>query len=414
MIFATMPAQAQTFTVIHNFTGGLDGKTPHTGLTIDRSGNLYGTTVFGGFMGEDCDDGGPGGCGVIFKMAYKGSGWVFAPLYQFRGYPTGDGANPYGRVIIGADGALYGTTGYGGQNPSGCHSALLQLGCGTIFKLTPPATFCRSISCSWNETQLYVFATNGGSDGGIPEGEIAFDAAGNLYGSTFTGGQGDAGTAYKLTPTGELTTLNSFCLEEFCRDGASPTMGVQLDQSGNVYGTAEAGGTGESGTAFQLVPSGSGWTLNTLYNFSDLGSGQYALTGLIVDQMGNLYGGTSDGSPNPFVFELSPSNGSWIFNTLYSFAYPSCCGVGANLLMDSAGNVYGTTEGNVGEQNYGSVFKLTPSNGGWTYTDLHDFTGGSDGGIPYSSVVLDANGNLYGTASTGGANGDGVVWEITP
>lgn len=404
-------ARAQTFSVLHSFTGGQDGKTPYTGLTIAPSGTLYGTTAFGGYTGADCEAGGPGGCGVIFKLAHAGSGWAFYPLYQFRGYPTGDGAMPFGRVTIGPEGALYGTTAYGGLEGD-CGEHYNEPGCGTVFKLTPPANICTSFSCPWNETQLYAFS---GPDGGWPMGEVAFDGNGNLYGTAFSGGQNDAGTAYQVTAAGEFTTLYNFCSEENCHDGANPKNGVQLDQSGNVYGTTEDNaGLGGDGTAFQLVPSGSGWTLNTIYTFSGLGNGQYALTGLIVDQMGNLYGGTSDGHPNPFVFELSPSNGSWIFNTLYTFPYQSCCGVGANLVMDSAGNLYGTTEGDSEEQVYGTVFKLTPSNGGWVYTDLYDFTGGSDGAYPYSSIVIDSAGNLYGTASAGGANGDGTVWEITP
>jgi hypothetical protein len=189
---------------------------------------------------------------------------------------------------------------------------------------------------------------------------------------------------------------------------------VQLDPAGNVYGTTNIGGTGQDGTAFQLVPSGSGWTLNILYDFQ----GSVQEGGVIIGPGGNLYGGTADGSPNPVVYELSPSNGSWIYNTLYTFSYRYCpCGVAANLVMDSTGNLYGTTAGD-SLRIYGSVFKLTPSNGGWTYTDLHDFTGGSDGAYPFSSVVVDANGKLYGTTSEGGSgpcnNGCGTVWEITP
>ena len=185
-------------------------------------------------------------------------------------------------------------------------------------------------------------------------------------------------------------------------------------QAGNVYGTTNLGGIGQEGTAFQLVPSGSGWTLNIIANFNYNSGGFGLLAGLIVGPGGNLYGGTGDGSPNPVVYELSPSNGGWTYNTLNTFSYQYCCGVGANLVMDSAGNLYGTTAGDSLESLYGSVFKLTPSNGGWTYTDLHDFTDGADGAYPYSSIVLDSNGNLYGTAAGGGTYTYGVVWEITP
>ena len=160
--------------------------------------------------------------------------------------------------------------------------------------------------------------------------------------------------------------------------------------------------------AWEFVPSGGNWTLYRLYEFNSNGGIYGMLAGLTVGPGGNLYGGITLGGP--VVFELSPSNGGWTYSTLYTF---SSTGPSANLVMDSAGNLYGTTLGDEEDGSYGSVFKLTPSNGSWTYTDLHDFTNGSDGGYPYSSVLIDAAGNLYGTASTGGS-GNGVVWEITP
>jgi len=135
------------------------------------------------------------------------------------------------------------------------------------------------------------------------------------------------------------------------------------------------------------------------------------VAGVILDQAGNLYGSTCDGDPGSVILELSRSNGSWTYNNLYTFGSGLDCSW-TNLAMDAAGNLYGTTtEG--ASHSFGNVFKLTPSNGGWIYTDLYDFTGSSDGGYPYSSVVMDANGNVYGTASIGGA-GNGVIWEITP
>ncbi len=392
-------AQAQTFTVLHNFTGGLDGANPYTGLTMDQAGNLYGTALYGGLQVNDCHI--TNGCGTVFELVREGSGFIFRPLYQFQGFPSGDGANPLGRVIVGPDGALYGTTAYGGRNAN-CGSD--QPGCGTVFKLTPPPTFCKSFVCNWEETQLYNFT--GLPDGDQPQGEIAFDAGGNLYGATYSGGgDGSGGTVYKLLPAQGSWTQSVLGIFE---SGLNPYGGVQLDPAGNVYGT-----TTLSEFVYQLVPFGSDWTLNTLYQFNDDGGIYGMLAGVIVGPGGNLYGGTSEASP--VIFELSPSNGGWTYNTLYSF---STFGLSANLVMDSAGNLYGTTLG--AGQSYGSVFKLTPSNGGWTYTDLHDFTNGSDGAYPYSSIVIDSAGNLYGTASSGGGDrcppgiGCGVVWEITP
>jgi len=150
-----------------------------------------------------------------------------------------------------------------------------------------------------------------------------------------------------------------------------------------------------------------------LYTFQNGSDGGLPFAGLIKDQLGNLYGATSSGSQGGggTVFEMMPPGNSWKFSALYGFSGTG--GPQGNLIMDQAGNLYGTTT-NDGMFGQGSVFKLTPSGGDWTETDLYSFTGGSDGANPYSNIVFDANGNLYGTAYNGGANGMGVVFEITP
>jgi uncharacterized repeat protein (TIGR03803 family) len=393
------------FTVLHSFTNGADGGQPTAGLTMDKAGNLYGTTFQGGEYGG----------GIAFKVAQKGSGWIFSPLYSFPGGNHGN--DPFARVIIGSDGSLYGTTTYGGQ---GCGGN----GCGTVFNLKPAAAACKTALCQWTETVLYRFM--GGTDGAHPGyGDLVFDQAGNLYGTTLQGGSGlcnsyGCGTVYELTPAGSSwmeSVLYSFTGQN---DGRWPYAGVTLDKAGNLYGSVSAGGAYSFGTVYKLAPSGSDWTENTLYAFQDGSDGSTPIGGLIFDQAGNLYGTTSaDGSGGGTVFTLAPSNGNWAFTLLYGFAGPGGglqAGPQGNLLMDSAGNLYGTTYlGGVYGQ--GSVFMLTPSSGGWTYSDLYDFTGGNDGKWPNGSVVLDANGNLYGTTNGGGPSGSygyGVVWELMP
>jgi len=198
--------------------------------------------------------------------------------------------------------------------------------------------------------------------------------------------------------------------------------GVIFGRDGNLYGADHAGGANERGTIYELISSWSGWTENVLYTFSG-GTDGGRPTGLIFDQSGNLYGGASSGGANDdgAVFELTPSGQSWSYSVLYSFSNGGHGqfnpGPNANLVMDKGGNLYGTTKAD-GAYGYGSVFKLTPSNGSWTYITLHDFTDGADGAYPFSNVVFDSNGNLYGTASAGGTgcapNGCGVVWEIIP
>lgn len=167
------------------------------------------------------------------------------------------------------------------------------------------------------------------------------------------------------------------------------------------------------GTVYELTPSGSGWTEQILHNFQNGDDGIWPIGGLLLSPSGNLYGTTSTGGTNGggTVFELQPLKASWIYTLFYSFTGSG--GPEASLTMDAGGSLYGTTYYD-GAYGWGSVFKLTPSNGGWSYTSLHDFTGENDGSRPISDVIFDAQGNLYGTASLDGANGQGVVWEITP
>jgi uncharacterized repeat protein (TIGR03803 family) len=400
--------QAQTFTVIHNFTGGKSGAQPN-GLTIDRDGNLYGTTVYGGTTGPNCA---PKGCGTVFKLKRSGTGWVSTPLYTFIG--GSDGVAPAGRVIFGPDGSLYGTTLQGGEG--NCqYLGGPYTGCGTVFKLRPPARACKTAPCDWTETVLYRFT--GGVDGGISSyGDLVFDQAGNIYGTTISGGSGNGGTVYELTPShGDCTESTLYSFTEGA-DGGTPFGSVIFDSAGNLYGTTSYGGKNDLGTVFQLAPSGSGWAETVLYNFKNGDDGSYPFAGLIFDGFGNLYGSTISGGTGGggTIFTLTPSNGHWTLTTIHSFT--GIGGPAANLLMDVTGNLYGTTVID-GVHEYGSVFKLTHSNGGWAYNSFHDFTFGSDGAYPESNVVFDANGNLYGTASSGGAGcwyGCGVVWEIMP
>ncbi len=408
-VVLTQSAQAQTYTVLHSFTGGVDGANPWAGLTMDRAGNLYGTTFFGGYNAGDCD---PGGCGAVFKLTHKGSGWAFSPLYSFLG--DNDGASPSARVSIGPNGILYGTTSSGGGWNGG-----------TVFSLRPPAAACKTALCSWNESVLYRFSNS--LDGLSPGyGDVVFDQAGNLYGTTYQGGSGPCGggpcgVVYKLTPSNGGWTESALYSFTGTSGGNGPYAGVIFDQAGNLYGTTSEGGNGGCnglgcGTVFQLTPSGSGWTENVLYAFQNSSDGANPIGGLIFGPSGSLYGTTSGvGKGKSTVFELTPSSGNWSFAPLCNLAGSG--GSTASLIMDAAGNLYGTAL-NGGAYGSGSVFKLSPSGEGWTYTSLHDFCAGgppcSDGAQPWGNVILDANGNLYGTARAGGPGNYGVVFEIAP
>ena len=376
---ATQPAQAQTFTLLHTFTGAPDGANPIAGLVQDAAGNLYGTTQQGGITGGLCANSGLNGCGTVFKLDPSGNETV---LYKFTGGT--DGQFPSAGLVLDSAGNLYGTTQYGGPVTAAC-----GIGCGTVFKLDPSGTL----------TPLHSVGSSGG---------LVMDGAGNLYGSTTEG-------IFKLDPaTGTFTVLDSDA-------GSGATLA--LDPAGNLYGTTEFGGLTNSaclnnscGTVFELDTGG---TYSTLYSFTGLGDDGYnPVAGVALDPAGNLYGTTPyGGAPNctagnhssvgcGIVFKLSPSRVETVLN-LNGGDHPV-----AGLVLDAAGNLYGTTEfrGPTADS-LGTVFKMTPTG---VETLLYTFTGVPDGHDPVAGLVQDASGNLYGTAEFGGVSGMGTVFKVNP
>jgi uncharacterized repeat protein (TIGR03803 family) len=393
----TLSMQAQTFSVLHYFTGGTDGASPYAGVTIAPSGVLYGTAEGGGTYGA----------GTVFKLRQVNSSWLYTPLYEFTGV-SGE-SFPQGGVVFGPNGALYGTT-FGDLETYG-----------TVFELTPPPTFCGTVLCYWNQTVLHTFTGTAG--GGGPQVEnLVFDSSGNIYGTTQAGGMYNAGTMFELTPSGGGYTESILHSLGHGTDGRNPLEGVVFDTAGNMYGTAPYGGTGNPeectgscGMVYQLVPSNGGWVENVLVNF-DVTNGKNPFANLIIDSSGNLYGTTASGGQNGggVVYNLAPSGGGFSYSVLYSF---SSCGSKGGLALDAASNFFGVCSGGGAHQD-GWVFELTNCSQGCSVIDLHDFSG-SDGSGPYGAPVLDANGNLYGTTTSGGTgncngSGCGVVWEITP
>jgi uncharacterized repeat protein (TIGR03803 family) len=318
---ATSTARAQTFTVLHSFGGGAGGKYPYGGLVRDAAGNLYGTTREGG----DISTGNPG-YGMVFELASPGKE---TGLYSFQG--GADGSTPYAGLIFDGSGNLYGTTYLGGTGEGG-----------TVFKLTQSGGV-------WAENVLHGFAGEPG-DGSGPFSALVMDAEGNLYGTTPYGGLG-RGTVFELNSSGTETLLFSF---PGGSDGDLPKAGLLMDAGGNLYGTTVVGGVNGSGTVFKLTPSDGGWTESVLYSFQ----------------------GGADGR-----------------------------GPEAGLIMDGAGNLYGTTYAG-GSFSYGAVFKLAPSGSGWTQSVVYSFQGGTDGAVPKAGLVMDTAGNLYGTTSAGGGTGN--------
>jgi uncharacterized repeat protein (TIGR03803 family) len=378
LLISARPAQAQTETVLYNFTGGSDGFHPEASLISDGVGNFYGTTLLGG---QGCP-GNQYGCGVVFEISPNGSGgWSQTVLHSFSGPP--DAANPFlAPVIMDSAGNLYGTTEFGGT-----------YNWGAVFELSPSGA-------GWAVTILYSFT--GGADGGHPASGLIMDAAGNLYGTTSE--YLAPGNVFELSPSGGGWTQQVIY--------AAPTApGLVMDAAGNIYGATTS-------TVFQLSPNGQGgWNPTVLHTFTGAPNDGASPWGAIgIDKAGNLYGTTYAGGAYNYgtVFKLSPGNGQWTEEILHSFmsGKDGANPFGAGVLLDAAENIFGTTSLG-GSYNDGTVFELV-AHGKRRYKEkvLWAFNG-TDGQNPYCIPVLDSAGNLYGTAASGGSNGAGVVFELT-
>jgi uncharacterized repeat protein (TIGR03803 family) len=370
-------AQAQTETVLYNFQGYNDGQGPYAALTPDGKGNFYGTTSFGG----------ENAYGTVFGLSPNGGGgWNETVLYVFAGR-TADGCFPYGPVIMDNKGGLYGTLSFCGPTESGA-----------VFKLTRTGE-------TWKETILYNFT--GGADGAGPTSGLIMDKAGNLYGTTTYGGTTNGGTVFELSLSAgkwKEQTLYNF-------DGSNA--GVVMDSAGNIFGVGAT-------TVFELTPKGNGvWNPTVLATFPPSRDGRDDLEGTpILDNSGNLYftrslGGTHTAGA---IFELIPGkNATWTRKTLYSLeGGDDGENLQAGLMLDSAGNIYGTTVSG-GLYGWGTVFELVPPVGPGSYQHkiLWSFNE-TDGESPYGTLLLDNKGNLYGTTVYGGSGSRGVAFEITP
>ncbi len=339
-----------TESVLYSFAGGSDGATPVDYVTFDANGNLYGTTQYGGDYSA----------GTVFQLVpHSGGTWTESVLYSFTG--GSDGANPWYGVIFDAKGTLYGVTSGGGTQSMGA-----------VYMLTPNS------DGNWTYGPLHSFT--GGTDGSYPlyGGNLTFDTAGNLYGATSDGvdawgncpSSKDCGSIFELTPNSNGTwteqVIFRFLGDTKGASGRKPLSPLIFDSAGRLYGHA-CGGGGWYGGVFRLTPTKNGrWNQSVLHAFK----------------------GNQDG------------------------AYP-----GDKIAFDAAGSLYGTTD--LGEDLngnccYGQVYKLIPHSQGWSKQALQ-FTGPpQDGSNPGTGVVLDTAGNLYGTTSNGGTSGNGVVFEITP
>jgi uncharacterized repeat protein (TIGR03803 family) len=345
---------------------------------------------------------------------------TYATLHSFEGT---DGANPGAGLVQATNGDLYGTTGDGGTNDFCTNFNQVQVGCGTVFKITPNGTL----------TTLYSFcAQSGCTDGANPGAGLVQAANGDFYGTTIAGAnlnpaaclEAGCGTIFKITPSGTLTTLYSFCAQSGCTDGGNPAGLVQA-ANGDFYGTTEDGGANcvpyGCGTVFKITPSG---TLTTLYSFCPQGGfpactdGWSPVAGLVQATNGDFYGTTSAGGANygGTVFKITPSG---TLATLYTFCSQggSLCTDGANplagLVQATNGDLYGTASyggTNCAPSGCGTVFKVTPDG---ALTTIHSFAM-TDGEYPAAALIPGTDGELFSTTEYGGTYGFGTLFKITP
>jgi uncharacterized repeat protein (TIGR03803 family) len=379
-VVMTRPAQAQTFTLLHQFAGGTDGGNPLARLVEDTAGNFYGTTSGGGVIGGTCLV--VAGCGVVFKLDTSGKETV---LYRFTG--LADGESPSGGLILDGAGNLYGTAG-GGASLAG-----------VVFKLDTAGS---------NYAVLYSFT--GKADGYGPLGSLVLDVAGNLYGATQGGGASMKGTVFKLDAAQNYTETVLYSFTGGA-DGSGPLGSLVLDPAGNLYGAT-------SGTVFKLDTAA---IETVLHSFTGKADGGALRAGVILDPAGNLYGTASIGGALNclgglnqktgcgLVFKLDPLGVETEYNFTRGGDFPV-----AGLVRDTAGNLYGTTEfAGPHADSVGLVFKMVDTNG--AETALFRF---ADGALLRASLVaglvLDASGKLYGTTEFGGFYGAGTVFKLDP
>ncbi|MGA8533967.1 MAG: choice-of-anchor tandem repeat GloVer-containing protein [Candidatus Tumulicola sp.] len=404
--YAVRPA-AGSEKVIYSFKNGADGAVPMAGLIADGGGNLYGTATNVGGVGS-CNI----HCGVVFELSppiKPRTAWKFSSLHAFTG--GADGGLPNGNVIFGPGGSLYGTANVGGGHT--------KFGAGVVFQLKPSGS-------RWTEKVLHRFGA--GKDGRNPHGGLVADENGNLYGTTSGGGAlgctGGCGVVYELSPAAQGGLWTETILHTFGGggDGLIPIAGLAIDRAGRLFGTTQYGGhysqycQGGCGSVFELTPpssSGGQWTYATINRFAGgvPGDGALPYDPVVLDNAGNVYGTTfiNQGAGGGTAFELIPSNHgeTWTENVLYRFPESSSDAGNpkAGFIFDRAGNLYATSEeGGTGFQ--GTIFRLIPPailGGAWSDAVLFSFRAVRHGATyPATNLVFGAGGLLYGTTQYGG------------
>lgn len=391
IVSLSLVATASTVT-LHNFAGGTnDGAYPNGALIADSAGNLYGTTWSGG--SGSCT----GGCGTVFRLSQSNGTWTESIVHNFQGMSAGDGTNPWGALTADASGNFYGVTEAGGARNQG-----------SVYELSP------GLDGAWTETVLYSFGQVAG-DGSAPGGKLIFDSSGNLWGTTSVGGSHSTGTIFELKLSGSGWSLTS--IYSFPHSGTSlgeGPAGIVFDSAGNLFGVTEWGGTpyeNGAGVVFQMVNSGGVWNQKVLHRFPTTGKPLQTPTGgLYLDSSDNLYMTMSrggHGGPGITTINLS----TFAVHDIYSSAGPQEVQPYEAIAIDTAGNLYSAGyASSQGTCACGFVYELSPG-ASWTPKTLASMNG-NNGANPVGGVVVDAAGNLYGVTYLGGTNRLGVVYEV--
>jgi hypothetical protein len=413
-------ADGPKFQVLYNFAGGTDGYQPQAGVVAGSAGNLYGTTSGGGTgSSELCSF----GCGTAFEVsppAKAGGAWTETVLYRFSG--ESDGAIPLGKLVLDGQGNLYGTAFQGGDvNVTDCANGLVMTGCGLVFELSPPT----SPGSPWTETVIHTFeGPDGGYPQaglvfdvsgnlyGTTDGGGAFPYCGENY---LLG----CGVVFELSPPAQSGGSWTYAvLYSFTggNDGSLPVSGVSFDAAGNLYGTTYTGGESSGGGVFELSPpqaQGGDWMEATLYSFR---ANSYSRAGVAIDEETNLFGTTSQGGEGyGTVFELSPmSNGSWTETTIYQFHESSAEYPYATPTLDGLGNVYGTAAGAY----CGALYRLRNHEGAWEEIQgSFPLRPKAAPCSPYGALIMGSQNALFGTTAVGGTctgHQCGTVFTVTP
>jgi uncharacterized repeat protein (TIGR03803 family) len=426
LLTAAGTADAYKLRTLHSFcieSGCTDGREPASGLLLDPSGNLYGTALFGG----------ANGAGAVYELVpnARRTQWKYRLLYSFCAQGgCADGSDPLSSLIVDSAGSLYGTTMAGGPNDGGVVYRLMPNAKRTKWTLQVLYAFCSASDCTDGREPQSDLAY-AGKNSGVP-----YDGTSPLYGTTSQAGAHHEGVVFSVAPDAgswSEQVLYDFCALASCADGAGPTAGVLVDTQGNIFGTTYYGGQGNQGTLFELSAARGRrpQTQSVLHSFcteANCADGAFPASDLIVDASGNLLGTTFGGGSKGrncddigvsgcgTAFRFQP-DGS-VLSVLHAFCARKNCADGgyplASLLMDSLGNVYGATlygGGHGDPPGSGALFALNSAKALYAFCRQESC---ADGAMPEGNLVMDASGNIFGTALAGVATGNGTVFELVP